>query len=61
MKTMSFNTTFNPDNPNISGTFESLVNCLKNNNISGFQNIKLMQSKRQPYQPRHKDGIRRVR
>ena len=38
---------FDPNNPNIYGTIKSSVNCLKNNNVSGFQNIKLIQSKHQ--------------
>ena len=37
----------NTNNPNIYRTIKSLVNCLKNNNVSGFLNIKLIQSKRQ--------------
>ena len=44
---MPFITTFNPNNPNIYSTIKSSVNCLKNNNVSGFHNIKLIQSKRQ--------------
>ena len=44
---MPFITTFSPNNPNIYSTIESSVNCLKNNNVSGFHNIKLIQSKRQ--------------
>ena len=41
-------TTFSPNNPNIYSTIKSLVNCLKNNSVSGFHNIKLIQSKCQP-------------
>ena len=41
-------TTFNPNNSNIYSTVKSSVNCLKNNSVSGFDNIKLIQSKRQP-------------
>ena len=37
------NTTSNPNNPNICSTIKSLVLCLKNNNISGFHNINLIQ------------------
>ena len=44
---MPFITTFNPNNPNIYSTIKPLVNCLKNNNASGFDYIKLIQSKRQ--------------
>ena len=44
---LPFITTFNPNNPNIYSTIKSSVNCLKNNNVSGFHNIKLIQSKRQ--------------
>ena len=44
---LPFITTFNPNNPNIYSTLKSSVNCLRNNNVSGFHNIKLIQSKRQ--------------
>ena len=44
---MPFIIIFNPSNPNIYSTIKSEVNCLKNNNLSGFHNIKLIQSKRQ--------------
>ena len=44
---MPLNTTFKPNNPNIYSTIKSSVNCLKNNNVGGFHNIKLIQSKRQ--------------
>ena len=39
--------TFNPNNPNIYSTIKSSVHCSKNN-ISCFQNINLIRSKRQP-------------
>ena len=42
---LPFITTFNPNNPNIYSFIKSSVNCLKNNNDSGFHNIKLIQSK----------------
>ena len=42
-----FNTTFNPNNPHIYSTIKSSVNSLKNNHVSGFHNINLIQSKRQ--------------
>ena len=42
---MPFITTFNPNNPNIYSTIKSSINCLKNNNVSGFHNIKLIQTK----------------
>ena len=42
---LPFTTTFNRNNPDIYGTIKSLVNCLKNNNVSGFHNIKLIKSK----------------
>ena len=42
-----FITIFNPNNPNIYSTIKSSVNCLKNNNISSFHYIKLIQSKHQ--------------
>ena len=44
---MSFITTFNPNNPNIYSPIKSSVDYLKNNSVSGFPNIKLIQSKRQ--------------
>ena len=44
---LPFITTFNPNNPNIYSTIKSSFNCLKNNNVSGFHNIRPMQSKRQ--------------
>ena len=44
---LSFIATFNPNNPNIYSTIKSSVNCLKNNDVSGFHNIKLIQSKSQ--------------
>ena len=44
---MLFFTTFNPNNHNIYSTNKSSVNCLKNNNVSDFHNIKLIQSKRE--------------
>ena len=46
---LPFITIFNTkNNPNIYSTIKSSVNCLKNNNVSGFHNINLIQSKRQP-------------
>ena len=47
-KILPFITTFNPNNSNIYSTIKSSVNFLKNNSVSGFHNIKLIQSKRQP-------------
>ena len=44
---MPFITTFNRNNPKIYSTIKFSVNCSKNNNVSGFHNIKLMQRKRQ--------------
>ena len=44
---LPFTTTFNPNKLNIHSTIKSSVNCLKNDNISGFHNIKLIQSKHQ--------------
>ena len=45
---MPFIITFNLNNPNIYSNVKSSVICLKNNNVSGFHNINLIQSKRQP-------------
>ena len=44
---LPFITTFHPNIRNIYSTIKSSVNCFKNNNVSGFHNIKLIQSKRQ--------------
>ena len=44
---LPFITTFNSNNPNIYSTIKSSINCFKNNIVSGFNNIKLIQSKRQ--------------
>ena len=44
---LPFITTVNPNNPNIYSTIKSLVNCLENNNVSGFHNIRLIQTKHQ--------------
>ena len=38
---------FNPNNPNSYSTIKSSVSCLRNNNVSAFHNITLIQSKRQ--------------
>ena len=38
---LPFITTFNPNNPNIYSTIKSSVNFVKNNNVSGFHNVKL--------------------
>ena len=40
--------TFNRNSSNIYSIIKSSVNCLKNNSVSSFQNIKLIQSKHQP-------------
>ena len=42
---LPFITTFNRNNPNIYSTIKSSVNCLKNNSVSGFYNVQLIQSK----------------
>ena len=41
---LPFITTFNTNNPNIYSTIKSSVNSLKNNDVSGLHNIKLIQS-----------------
>ena len=43
---MPFITAFNTNNP-ICSTIKISLNCLKNNNVSSFHNIELIQSKRQ--------------
>ena len=45
---LSFITTFNPNNPNSFDIAKKSIECLKQNNVNGFQNISLLQSKRQP-------------
>ena len=42
---MPFITTFNPSSPNIYSTIKSSANCLNDNNVSGFHNIRLIQNK----------------
>ena len=49
---LPFITTFNSNNPNIYSTIKSSVICLKNNSVSGFHNMNLIQSKRQPPPPK---------
>ena len=44
---MPFITTLDPNNPHIYSTIRSSVNCFKNNNVTSFHNIKVIQSKRQ--------------
>ena len=44
---LPFITTLTPNNPHIYSTTKSPVNCFKNNNVSNFHNIKIIQSKRQ--------------
>ena len=48
LKNCQIKTTFNPNNPNIYSTIKSTINCLKNNSVNGFFNMKLIQSKHQP-------------
>ena len=43
---LPFITTFNRNNPNNYRTIKFSVNCLKNNSVNGFHNIKLIQNKR---------------
>ena len=45
---LPFITIFDPNNTNIYSTIKSSVNCSRNNNVSSFHNIKVIQSKRQP-------------
>ena len=45
---ISCHSLFNPNNPNIYSNIKSSVISLKNNNVSDFHNINLIQSKRQP-------------
>ena len=44
---LPFITTLNPNSPIICSTIKSSVNCFEYNSVSGFHNIKLIQSKRQ--------------
>ena len=42
---LPFITTFHPNKANIYSNIKSSVDCLKNNNVSGFHNIILIQMK----------------
>ena len=48
MKTSCHSLQHNPNKSNNYSTIKPSVNCLKNNKVSGFHNIMLIQSKRQP-------------
>ena len=49
-KILSFIIISNPNNSIIYSTIKSSVNYLKNNSVSGFRNVKIIQNKRQPPQ-----------
>ena len=42
-----FITTYNPSNPNVYEMIDKTVECLKRNKVDGFENLKVIKSKRQ--------------
>ena len=42
-----FITIYNPDSPNFYETIKKSTECLKRNNVNGFENLKVIKSKRQ--------------
>ena len=44
---LPFITTYNPSNPNVCEMIDKSVECLKRNKVDGFENLKVIKSKRQ--------------
>ena len=44
---LPFITTYNPNNPNVYEIIDKSVECLKRNKVDGFENLKVIKSKRQ--------------
>ena len=44
---LPFITTYNPNNPNVYEMIDKSVECLKENKESGFENLRVIKSKRQ--------------
>ena len=44
---LPFITTYNPNNPNVYEMIDKSVECLKRNKVDGFENLKVIKSKRQ--------------
>ena len=44
---LSFITTYNPNNPNFYEMKQKSVECLKRNKVDGFENLRVIKSKRQ--------------
>ena len=44
---LPFITTYNPNNPNVYEMIDKSVECLKRNKVDGFENLSVIQSKRQ--------------
>ena len=44
---LPFITTYNPNNPNVYEMIDKSVECLKQNKVDGFENLRVIKSKRQ--------------
>ena len=44
---LPFITTYNPNNPNVYEMADKSVECLKRNKVDGFENLRIIKSKRQ--------------
>ena len=44
---LPFITTYNPNNPNVYEMIDKSVECLKRSKVDGFENIRVIKSKRQ--------------
>ena len=44
---LPFITTYSPNNPNVSKIMDKLVECLERNKVDGFENLRVIKSKRQ--------------
>ena len=44
---LPFITTYNPNNPNVYEMIDKSVECLKRNKVDGFENLRVIKSKRQ--------------
>ena len=44
---LPFITTYNPNNPNLYAMIDKSVECLKRNKVDGFENLRVIKSKRQ--------------
>ena len=46
-KSLPFITIYNPNNPNVYEMIDKSVECLKRNKVDGFENLRVIKSKRQ--------------